>query len=180
MLLAGAMAAAIYYNRSTIGQAAQSGVEDVEAALTGWKAVGQGNVWVPVLNQAETTYGLPPDLLARIAYQESRFRPEVIDGSVPSSAGALGLMQLMPQYFRSVQGPRPFAYADTYAQIDEAAQLLKSLYSHFSDWTLAIAGYNDGQGNIDQYVAGNRELPAQTQTYVADVIGDVPVSGVLA
>jgi soluble lytic murein transglycosylase-like protein len=36
------------------------------------------------------------DLLRAIARQESAYRPEVIDGRVKSSAGAIGLMQVMP------------------------------------------------------------------------------------
>lgn len=154
--------------------------EDVQAALEGWKTVGDGPAWVPVLNAAEVGYGLPQDLLARIAYQESRFRPDVITGATVSSAGALGLMQLEPKYFTTVQGARPFTPDDTRAQIAQAAQLLAGLYSHFADWTLAVAAYNDGQGDIDAYLAGTHPLPAETQKYVAQVTADVPLSGALA
>ncbi len=152
----------------------------MQAAFTGWKAVQQGPVWVPVLNTTESEYGIPTDLLARIAYQESHFRPDIITGTKVSPAGALGLMQLMPQYFASVQRPRPYSAADTVAQISEAAQLLQQLYSRFGDWALAIAAYNDGAGNVNQYIAGNRALPKETTDYVAAVLADVPVSDGLA
>lgn len=161
----------------------QTGVEDVTAAVAGWKNVKDGPTWVPVLNAAEQQYGIPTDLLARIAYQESHFRPEIIDGSKASSAGALGLMQLIPganskgvEYYPSVNVPRPFTADDTRAQIQEAAQFLASLMNRYNDWALAVAAYNDGPKNIDQYVAGTRPLPPETSSYVADVLADVPVS----
>lgn len=157
-------------------QLEQSAGDLVTAALSGWQAVQQGPVWVPVINQTEYSYGIPENLLARIAYQESRFRPDVIDGSTVSSAGALGIMQLMPQYFQTVNVPRPYSVADTQAQVAEAAQLLVRLFNHFQDWSLAIAGYNDGQGNIDAYLAGTHALPQQTTDYVSQVLADVPVA----
>jgi soluble lytic murein transglycosylase-like protein len=152
----------------------------VNAELNGWQTVEQGPVWVPVINEAETAAGIPANLLARMAYQESHFRPDVISGETVSSAGALGILQLMPQYFSTVQVAIPFTTADTIAQISQAAQQLASLYTTFNDWTLAVAGYNAGAGTIQKYVAGTGALPAETAAYVADVIADVPVSGALA
>lgn len=173
--LGGAVALYLYLNRQQVTGDAQSGVEDVQAALEGWQSVGAGPTWVPILTAAENEYGLPPMLLSRIAYQESRFRPDVITGATASPAGALGLMQLMPQYFTSVQVPLPFSQSDTQAQIGQAAGLLVQLFNHFQDWGLAIAGYNDGQGNIDAFVAGSRAMPAETQNYVSQVLADVPL-----
>jgi soluble lytic murein transglycosylase-like protein len=146
------------------------------AALTGWESVQQGPYWVPIISQIEQQFAIPPGLLSRIAYQESHFRPDIIDGTKASTVGALGLMQLMPRYFTTVQRPIPFTLADTVDQITEAAHLLQGLYAHFQDWGLAVAAYNDGQGNVDQYVAGNRALPTETSTYVTQVLADVPVA----
>jgi len=172
----GALAWLLYSQRQGITGAVESGVDAVTAAVAGWKSVKDGPIWVPVLNAAEAQYGIPPDLLARMAYQESHFRPEIIDGTVTSSAGALGIMQLMPQYFGTVNRPRPFTGQDTGAQIQEAAAELARLYDHFGDWALAVAGYNDGQGNVDKYRAGTRALPDETYSYVSEVLADVPVA----
>ena len=186
LLGGGVLAWLIYVNRANpmisdsseaVGGAVASGLDTVIAAIAGWKNVKDGPTWVPVLNAAEQQFGIPADLLARMAYQESSFRPEYIDGSKPSSAGALGIMQLMPQYFDTVRVPRPFTTADTVAQIQQAAQELVRLMNHFNDWGLAVAAYNDGQGNVEQYVAGNRGLPAQTVDYVSAVLADVPLTG---
>ena len=172
-LLACAAIGVLIWQSQNIGDA-------VTAELNGWQTVEQGPVWVPVINQAESAAGIPANLLARMAYEESHFRPDVISGETSSSAGALGILQLMPAFFSTVQVPVPFTAADTTAQLSQAAQQLSSLYTTFNDWTLAVAGYNAGAGTIQKYLAGTGSLPAETAAYVADVIADVPVQGALA
>jgi soluble lytic murein transglycosylase-like protein len=162
--------------RDSVQSAVETGVDAVTAAVSGWKSVQQGPQWVPVINAAENQAGIPPDLLARMAYQESHFRQEIIDGTKASPAGALGILQMMP-IFASVRVPIPFTPQDTRRQIAEAAAELARLYSVYQDWGLATAAYNDGQGNVNKYLAGTRALPAETLTYVSDVLTDVPVSG---
>lgn len=176
-VLGGAGVLWLLSQRDQVAGAVEWGADTVQAAVSGWQTVKQGPQWVPVLNVAENQNGIPSNLLARVAYQESHFRPEIIDGSMPSSAGALGILQLMPHYFSTVRVPRPFSPQDTAAQIQQAADELARLYRHYQDWGLALAGYNDGQGNVDSYLAGNRDLPAKTVSYVSEVLADVPVSG---
>lgn len=177
--IGGAAAAAgwAFSQRQQITDTVEWGVDTVQAAVSGWASVNDGPLWVPVINIAENQQGLPPNLLARQAYQESRFRPEFIDGSKASSAGALGILQLMPQFFSSVRVPRPFSAQDTGAQIQQAAAEMARLFVHYQDWGLALAAYNDGQGNIDHYLSGARTLPEQTVNYVTQILADVPVSG---
>jgi soluble lytic murein transglycosylase-like protein len=184
LALGGAALAWALSNTDTVGTAAQdvgdtlqTGAEDVTAAIAGWKAVNQGPAWVPVLNGAESQFGIPPDLLARIAYQESHFRDDIISGAKVSSAGALGLMQLEPQYFSTVRVVRPFSASDTAAQIQQAAQELQRLNGVYNDWGLAVAAYNDGEGNVDKYLAGTHPLPAETIDYVSEILADVPLNG---
>lgn len=179
LLGGGLLAYLIYSQRQPLGSAIQTGVEDVTASVQGWKNVNNGPLWVPVLRTSENAYGIPTDLLSRIAYQESRFRPDTIDGTHPGAAGELGIMQLMPRYFASVQVPVPFSAQDVAAQIEEAARLMSQLYAHYRDWGLVVAAYNDGQGNIDAYLQGTHTLPASTAEYVAEVLADVPVPGTL-
>jgi soluble lytic murein transglycosylase-like protein len=176
-VLGGAGVLWLLSQRDQVAGAVEWGADTVQAAVSGWQTVNQGPQWVPVLNVAENQNGIPSNLLARTAYQESHFRPDIIDGSTVSPAGALGIMQLMPQWFSTVRVSRPFTPQDTGAQIQQAAVELSRLYRHYQDWGLALAAYNDGQGNVDSYVAGNRALPAETLTYVSAVLADVPVSG---
>lgn len=146
-------------------------VAAVTELVTPWKSAGQAAQWLGPLAAAEQAYGIPTDLLARIAYQESRFRQDIIDGTTPSSAGALGMMQLMPN-FSSVQVPIPFGPDDTAAQIEQAAQYLAAQYARFKDWKLAAAAYNAGPGNVAKY-GGIPPFPV-TQDYVAQIAANVP------
>jgi soluble lytic murein transglycosylase-like protein len=177
ILGAAALGWLLYWQRQTVTEAVESGVETVQAAVSGWASVNDGPLWVPVINVAENQYGIPPNLLARMAYQESKFRPIVIDGSEVGASGDLGILQMLPQYFSSVTVPRPFTPQDTGAQIQQAAGELARLYGVFHDWGLSVAAYNDGQGNVRAYLAGNRPLPPRTLAYVSGVLTDVPVSG---
>jgi soluble lytic murein transglycosylase-like protein len=173
-----ALVGLLLWQRKPVEDVVQSGVEDVAAALRGWETVNDGPVWVPVIRAAEAQFGIPTDLLARMAYQESRFRPEVIDGTKASPAGALGILQMMPHWFSTVRVPRPFTAADTNAQIQQAAQELVRLVNYYSgDWGLALAAYNDGQANIDNYLGGTHTLKPETINYVSQVLADVPVTG---
>src|ERR1700733_3625390 len=143
-----------------------------------WKSAGQAQVYMHALNAAEDQYAIPTDLLARIAYQESSFRPSVISCAVKSSAGCLGLMQLNPMYY-------PHAGESAVADIQSAAQLLVANHDRFKDWQVAVAAYNWGGGNVhheyakdaDKYVLA--DMPTQTQDYVRQVFADVPLQGAL-
>lgn len=138
--------------------------------------------WAPAIASAESRYGLPAGLLARQALEESAYRSSIIDGTEASSAGALGILQLEPRYFQSVRGPRPFTDADTLAQIDEAAREDARLYRVYGAWPLALAAYNWGEGDLDQWLTAGGTLtdtsgwPRQTQNYVAQITADVPAA----
>jgi soluble lytic murein transglycosylase-like protein len=137
-----------------------------------WAAAGEGPTYQPTFAVVESNNGIPTNLLYRIGYQESHFRPDIIDGSTVSPAGAVGIMQLMPQFF-------PGAGENAQTDIATAGAYLAKLYGKFNDWQLAVAAYNDGPGNINAYLAGTKTLPLETENYVADVFADVPVQGSL-
>lgn len=153
------------------------------AGMAAWQKSANAQKWKPYLDQAGEQNGLPADLLARLAYQESSYIQDVIDGTRPSPAGALGMMQLMPQYFESVNRPVPFTDQDTQDQIDEAAGQLASLYRQLlplasstgqNPWALVLAGYNAGAGAVK--AAGGVPPYAETENYVAKILSDVPAA----
>lgn len=172
IFIGGAVIAYLSINRQKVFSVIQDTGDAIVSSVSGWRSVNQGPVWTPILDSIGRSYGLPDDLLARVAYQESHFRDDIIRGTTASSAGALGMMQMLPQYFSSVTTPRPFNDTDVRAQILEAAGQLASLYRQFKSWPLALAAYNAGAGNVNKY--GGIPPFAETQSYVAQISADVP------
>lgn len=182
LLALGGIAAYLYFRNKDAAPSASSSVIDdsplttagdfIVSTLTSWKNVGSGPQWIPYLNQAEANYNLPHDLLARIAYQESHFREDVIRGNKTSNVGASGMMQMMPAFFQSINVPRPYTDNDVMAQINEAAQQMATLYRSTNSWPLALAAYNAGLGNVQKY--GGIPPFAETQNYVSQIVADLP------
>lgn len=113
-----------------------------------------------IFAEAAQKYGLRQDLLEAIGYHESRFQ-----AGVTSSAGAMGIMQLMPGT-ASAMGVTD-AY-DPYENIMGAAKLLKQLSDLYNgDLKLTLAAYSAGTGNVAKY--GGVPPFAETQNYVADI-----------
>ena len=116
---------------------------------------------------AEQQYGIAKDVLARLLYQESRYRQDIIDGSTTSPAGAMGIAQFMPATAADL-GIDPL---DPAQAIDAAGRYLATLYRRFGNWSEALAAYNWGQGNVSR--KGIAAAPAETQKYYAQILGDV-------
>lgn len=131
--------------------------------------------YLATIQAAEGQYAIPQNLLARLLYQESRFREDVIRGDVVSSAGAVGIAQIVPRWHPTVD-PR-----DPYASIWYAARYLAGLRAQFGAWELALAAYNWGPGNLSTALEGPRPwvamAPRETLEYVAAIASDVPPGG---
>jgi soluble lytic murein transglycosylase-like protein len=168
----------LYQNNLDPSAAIDDATSDLQAAVMGWKNAGSGPTWVPVLNAAESQYGLPQDLLAALAFQESSFIEALIRGTRASSAGALGMMQLMPQWYASLVGPVgaavPYQDSDVENQITAAAQTLITNYNQLGSWPLAIAAYNAGVTAVQK--AGGIPQNGQTPAYVAGILGNAPAA----
>jgi len=128
-----------------------------------------GQQYADAIRAAETKYGLPDSLLARVLYQESRFRQDIITGSTRSSAGAVGIAQFMPATAADL-GVNPL---DPWQSIDGAARYLKQLYNQTGSWDRALAAYNWGIGNVQR--KGLTAAPLETRNYVSQVLADVAV-----
>lgn len=137
--------------------------------LATWKTRNNAAAYLPLLADAERQYGIPTDLLARLAYEESRFRTDIADGLTVSPAGAVGLMQMLPKYFGS-----PTDLATPAIAVPKAAQYLRQLYDRFGSWRLAVAAYNAGPTAVAKY--GDVPPFTETQHYVSSIFGDLPAS----
>jgi hypothetical protein len=127
--------------------------------------------WIPVCNAAETVNVMPKNLLARQCFEESGFNPKA---SNPS--GAVGIMQLLPEFF-------PGAGKNPVSDIQTAASYMVDLFKRFNDWQLALAAYDWGPTILEKAIKEPKfsilSLPTETQTYVTQIIKDVPVPGAL-
>lgn len=129
-----------------------------------WKLPPAGERFAPLVERAAVEHGVPFEILGRVLNRESRFRDDVIEGRVVSSAGALGVAQFMPATAREL-GVDPL---DPASAIPGAARYLRKLYDQFGDWTRAVAAYNWGPGNVAR--KGLAQAPAETRAYLAEVL----------
>lgn len=123
----------------------------------------------PLFDSATAQYALPPGLLEAVAWEESHFRPDIISGQVVSSAGAVGIMQIVPKWHPELgeAGARDPAQAIPYA-----ARYLRTLYDRFGSWVLALAAYNWGEGNLSNALAKGTPVaswPSETRSYVQEI-----------
>lgn len=88
-----------------------------------------------------------------------------------SSAGAMGLMQVMPETWLELSaryglGADPF---DPRGNIFAGAAYLREMYDRYGSVAAMLAAYNAGPQRYDEYLAGARGLPAETHAYVAAI-----------
>lgn len=135
--------------------------------------LGTGNFYIPMFEEALDYYGLPLEL---------KYLPVIesaLDPTATSRVGAVGLWQFMlttaKQYdleINSLVDERRDPIKSTWA----AARYLRDLYRIYNDWTLVIAAYNYGPGNVNKAIhrAGGKHdywaiypyLPKETRGYV--------------
>lgn len=112
------------------------------------------------IQDASQSTGLSANLLKAVATVESGLNPQAV-----SSAGAIGVMQLMPGTAADL-GVNPNNVAQN---VQGGAEYLKSLLGTFQgDVSLALAAYNAGPGAVEQF--GGIPPFTQTQQYVKKVL----------
>lgn len=113
-----------------------------------------------IFAEAAEKYNIPQELLEAIGYHESRFQT-----GVTSSAGAMGIMQLMPGTAQAMGVQDAY---DPYDNIMGAAKLLGYLSDLYDgDLKLTLAAYSAGTGNVAKY--GGVPPFSETQNYIKDI-----------
>lgn len=116
------------------------------------------------LAAAARAFGLDPNLLAAVAHQESGGKQTDANGRIiTSGAGALGIMQLMPDTARRY-GVNPY---DAQQNATGGAHFLSDLLRKYGgDTAAALAAYNEGETAYDRNMRTGHALPAETRNYV--------------
>ncbi|HRF68431.1 MAG TPA: LysM peptidoglycan-binding domain-containing protein [Muribaculum sp.] len=154
--------------RSYINMYTQRRRELVESML------GMSLYYMPIFEQALERHGLPLEL-RYLPVIESALNPDAV-----SRVGATGLWQFMLPTARGLGleiSTLVDERRDPYASSEAAAVYLKQLFGMYNDWSLAIAAYNCGPGNVNKALrrAGDNGkdfwsiyylLPAETRGYV--------------
>lgn len=112
---------------------------------------------------------LDPELFVRQINQESAFDPYA-----RSSAGAIGIAQIVPQWHPNVDP------LDPHASLDYAARLMRAYLNQYGDYRLALIAYNAGPARLKvgdpafvplAKILSNAFAGGETKRYVANILG---------
>jgi soluble lytic murein transglycosylase len=128
-----------------------------------------------VIRQQASEKGVDASLIAAVIYAESRFRDQT------SHAGARGLMQITPTTANEIErlsGGTSFKLedlSDPEINIRYGTFLLRQLFDRYDgNWVAALAGYNAGPANADEWGGSGMSLDdigfEETRGYVEDVL----------
>ena len=140
--------------------------------------LGLCQYYMPIFDETFNKHDLPEELKA-MAIIESAMNPLAV-----SRAGAKGMWQFMYATAK-MYGLHIDSFVDErmdpFKSADAAARYLQDAYEIFGDWSLAIASYNCGAGNVNKAIrrsGGMRAfwdiwpyLPRETRGYVPAFVG---------
>lgn len=116
------------------------------------------------IEEASQRFGIPAAWIIAVMQVESAGDMRAI-----STAGAMGLMQVMPDTWaelrnRHALGRDPFEPRDN---ILAGTAYLREMWDRYGNVAAMLAAYNAGPGRYDEYLSTARPLPAETRAYVA-------------
>ena len=140
------------------GATVPTGAPGASLGVPGADQVNTATPHAALFNEAGARWGIPPTVLAGMAYVESRFQNDAV-----SQAGAVGMMQFLPSTASSM-GVNPY---DPSSAIDGAARYLRTALDRFGSLDMAIGAYNIGPGAMAR--AGGVNPGTQADRYVTAV-----------
>lgn len=138
------------------------------------KMLGLWLYYEPIFEEALLKEGIPVEL-KYLPIIESALNPNAV-----SPAAAAGLWQFIPSTGKGMGleiNSTVDERRDTYKASQKAAEFLHQLYNTYGDWSLVIAAYNCGPGNVNKAIrragGGKKDyweiynyLPKETRGYV--------------
>jgi len=131
--------------------------------------------WNGEIAAAARRFNIPEIWVRAVMHVESGGRTMMAENQpIRSSAGAMGLMQLMPQTYEDMRaqyglGPNPDNPHDNVVAGTAYLKWLRGKYGY----PQMFAAYNDGPGHLDQRLKSAGLLPLETRNYLVRVTGMV-------
>ena len=128
--------------------------------------------WRPYMVEASARFAMPVAWIARVIRAESGGRTIVGGKPIRSSAGAIGLMQLMPATWVAMRDRLHLGSNadDPHDNIIAGTAYLKMMADRFG-YPGLFAAYNAGPTRYAAYLAGRARLPAETLVYLRGITG---------
>ena len=153
----------------------------VALAAVAWSApaaAAPADRWAAQISEASARFGIPAEWIRRVIRVESGGRALVGGRPIVSSAGAMGLMQVMPGTYamlrqRHALGPDPY---EPRSNILAGTAYLREMHARFGAPAF-LAAYNAGPDRVDAYLNGSMILPEETVNYVAAVGPRIGMAG---
>lgn len=128
--------------------------------------------WRAPIEEASLRFGIPAAWIERVMDAESAGQTMLAGRPIVSSAGAMGLMQLMPATWAQMRrqlglGSNPHEPRDN---ILAGTFYLRLLYDRFG-YPGLFAAYNAGPARYAEHLETGRVLPGETRAYVAAIAG---------
>jgi len=119
-----------------------------------------------LIDKYSQKYNIDKNLVKAVVQQESGFNSKAV-----STAGAMGLMQLMPSTAKGLGVRNPF---DAEQNIAGGTKYLKNLINKYDSVKLGLAAYNAGSGAVQKY--GGVPPYKETQNYVKNIINNAKIN----
>lgn len=128
------------------------------------------STWQPYIREASLRFEIPSAWIERVMRAESDGQSRRNGRPIRSSAGAMGLMQLMPATWADLRARLGLGHSpdDPRDNILAGTFYLRLMYDRFG-YPGLFAAYNAGPGRYTEHLAGRRALPAETVGYLASV-----------
>lgn len=128
--------------------------------------------WRPLIDAAAVRFGVPAAWIEQVMRRESGGRTTFGGRLITSPAGAMGLMQLMPETWSEMcrahgLGPDPHDPSDN---ILAGTAYLRAMYDRFG-YPGLFAAYHAGPARYAAHLSTRRALPLETRAYVAGLAG---------